>query len=96
MPTAPTLDLPHAAQPVFRGPQGPVPYIALWSAEEVLETPVVETVNGLAYADETSVDRDEHGLLWSRVTVRPGVGEPRYQQLHPLRQRRAMRVVAQL
>jgi hypothetical protein len=88
---AAVLDLPHAGRPVFRGPRGPVPYIALWSAEEVLAAPVIETVGGIAYADETSVDRDDRGLLWSRVTVHQGVGEPRYQQLHPLRQRRAMR-----
>jgi hypothetical protein len=90
-PTAPTLDLPHAARPVFRGPRGPVPYIALWSGEEVVEGSIIETTNGIAYADETPVDRDARGLLWSRATTQQGVGEPLYKKLHPLRQRRAMR-----
>ncbi|TDP93644.1 hypothetical protein [Labedaea rhizosphaerae] len=85
------LELPRAGKPVFRGPHGPVPYVARWSAEEVQDAPVVETRQGIAYADESSVDRDENGLLWSRVSSRPGVGEPLYRQMHPLRQRRAMR-----
>jgi hypothetical protein len=88
---APAIHLPGAGQPLFRGPHGPVPHIAKWSAEVDLEAPLVETVNGLAYADELSIDRDNRGLLWSRVAVRPGVGEPIYRELHPLRQRRAMR-----
>ncbi|TDP94028.1 hypothetical protein [Labedaea rhizosphaerae] len=90
-PDGSVLDLPHAAKPVFRGPHGPVPYVARWSAEEVLAAPIVETPRGIAYADESSVDRDRNGLLWSRVASRPGVGEPIYRQMHPLRQRRAMR-----
>ena len=76
---------------LVRGPHGPVPYVARWSAEKVLEAPLVETRQGIAYRDESSVDRDRHGLLWSRVTARPGHGEPLYRQMHPLRQRRAMR-----
>jgi hypothetical protein len=87
----PTLHLPGAGTPLFRGPRGPVPYVARWSAEVDLEAPLVETANGLAYADELSVDRDDHRVLWSRVATRPGVGEPIYRELHPLRQRRAMR-----
>jgi hypothetical protein len=63
----------------------------MWSGEEVLAAPLVETRQGIAYADESSVDRDSDGLLWSRVTSRRGVGEPIYRQMHPLRQRRAMR-----
>jgi hypothetical protein len=88
---APTIHLPGAAKPLFRGPHGPVPYVAKWSAEVDLDGPLIETINGLAYADELSVDRDAQGLLWSRVAVRPGAGEPIYRELHPLRQRRAMR-----
>ncbi|TDP93825.1 hypothetical protein [Labedaea rhizosphaerae] len=80
-----------ADKPVFRGPRGPVPYVARWSAEEVLPAPLVETRQGIAYADESSVDRDGHRLLWTRVSSCPGVGEPLYRQMHPLRQRRAMR-----
>lgn len=90
-PTAPLLDLPHAGKPVFRGPHGPVPYVARWSAEQVIDAPVVETSQGIAYADESSVDRDLNGLLWSRISSCPGAGEPRYREMHPLRQRRAMR-----
>ncbi|TDQ00642.1 hypothetical protein [Labedaea rhizosphaerae] len=82
--------MPEKGVSVFRGPHGPVPYVAMWSAEEVQQGPLVETRQGIAYADESSVDRDHYGLLWSRVTSRQGVGEPRYRQMHPLRQRRAM------
>ncbi|MEN3315640.1 MAG: hypothetical protein V7605_1874 [Acidimicrobiaceae bacterium] len=89
--TAPTIDLPHAGKPVFRGAHGIVPYVAMWTAEEVLSAPVIETPVGIGYADETAVDRDAQGLLWTRTTVRQGVGKPIYDQLHPLRQRRAMR-----
>jgi hypothetical protein len=85
------LDLRDAGKPVFRGPHGPVPYVARWSAEELPDAPVVETRQGIAYADESSVDRDRNGLLWSRVISRQGIGEPLYRQMHPLRQRRAMR-----
>ena len=76
---------------MLRGPRGPVPYVAMCSGEKVLAAPIVATAQGIAYADESSVDRDRDGLLWSRVTSRPGAGEPHYRQMHPLRQRRAMR-----
>jgi hypothetical protein len=88
---APVIHLPGAGKPLFRGPHGPVPHVARWSAETDLDAPLIETANGIAYADELSIDRDDHGLLWSRVAVRPGVGQPIYRELHPLRQRRAMR-----
>jgi hypothetical protein len=88
---APVVHLPGAGKPLFRGPHGPVPYVARWTAEVDLAAPLIETANGIAYADELSTDRDANGLLWTRVAARPGVGEPIYRELHPLRQRRAMR-----
>jgi hypothetical protein len=45
----------------------------------------------LAYADETSIDRDKHGVLWRRALSRPQQGRPEFGKVHPLRQRRAMR-----
>jgi hypothetical protein len=87
----PPVNLPGAGQPVFRGPHGPVPYIALWSAEDQPDTPVVTTTGGVGYADETADDRDIHGALWERSVSRPGQGEPFYRRVHVRRQRRAMR-----
>jgi hypothetical protein len=46
---------------------------------------------GIGYADETILDRDEWGVLWTRVAGRVGAGKPLFVQLHPVRQRRAMR-----
>lgn len=56
-------------------------------ASDVVERPGV----GIAYPDEQVVDRDDRGVLWSRVPWRPGVGRPEFGRVHPLRQRRAMR-----
>lgn len=68
-----------------------VPYVASWTSETMLDTPVVNRpTGGIAYADETSVDRDEWDVLWVRMTARIGVGRPLFAKLHPLRQRRAM------
>jgi hypothetical protein len=52
---------------------------------------VIVQPSGIGYADETSVDRDEHGVLWRRVGSCPGRGRPQFGKVHPLRQRRAMR-----
>ena len=69
-----------------------VPYIVSWSDEEALPTILVERPwSGIGYADETLCDRDEHGVLWARVRCRPGSGKPIFGQMHPMRQRRAMR-----
>jgi hypothetical protein len=46
---------------------------------------------GIAYLDETMVDRDDKGVLWHRSASRPGHGRPEFGQVHSLRQRRAMR-----
>jgi hypothetical protein len=78
-------------RPLVKGPRGPVPYITTWSQEAGLPTQLIATPVGVAYADELCIDRDEHGVLWPRVPSRPGLGEPLYAVVHPLRLRRAMR-----
>lgn len=68
------------------------PYITSWSAEHRLPFTVVERRGwGIAYTDETAVDRDGNGVLWDRMSSRPHQGRPQFGQTHPLRQRRAMR-----
>ncbi|OLF19394.1 hypothetical protein [Actinophytocola xanthii] len=68
------------------------PYITAWSDEEDSPCTVVERKGwGIAYADETLTDRDDGGVLWFRKPSRPRQGRPRFDQVHPLRQRRAMR-----
>lgn len=74
------------------GGGGVVPYVALWSGEQTLPSRVIERAPwGIGYTDELPTDRDNDGVLWTRVTTRPGHGRPLYRQMHPLRQRRAMR-----
>lgn len=69
-----------------------VPYITSWSAEEQPWGKIIERGrSGIRFADETLVDRDEHGILWRRVLSSPGKGRPQFGKVHPLRQRRAMR-----
>ncbi|MDI5966849.1 hypothetical protein [Streptantibioticus silvisoli] len=70
--------------------QQKVPYIAAWSAEEIGSPRVVRRGSGIGYANERPRDRDAFGVLWRRVTNRPGRGRPEYGQVHFLRQRRAM------
>lgn len=68
-----------------------VPYVTEWSAECEPPFVVVEHAGrGIAYADESLVDRDQAGVLWFRTPSRPGVGRPIFGRVHPLRQRRAM------
>jgi hypothetical protein len=88
--TAPRLAL-RGGGSLFHGPWGPVPYVTKWSAEQDLDAPLIETGRGIGYADEIAADRDLNGVLWSRVSSSPGVGEPLYRMMHSLRQRRAMR-----
>ena len=77
---------------VPRGRGGLVPYIVSWSAEQYLPAAVIERPwSGIGYVDETLTDRDEHNVLWQRVTFRRGIGRPEFGRIHPLRQRRAMR-----
>jgi hypothetical protein len=91
------LDIDHpptTSRPVLPtvGRGGVVPYIVVWSEEYELPARVVRgQLPGIGYADETSADRDRDGVLWARVSSRPGEGRPLYTRLHPLRQRRAMR-----
>jgi hypothetical protein len=73
----------------LRGPHGPVPHVAMWSRERSRAT-LISTPEGIGYADETSADRDAHGVLWERAPSRPGEGEADYRMMHPLRQRTAM------
>jgi hypothetical protein len=78
--------------PYMLGGGSVVPYVGAWSGEELLPAQVVHRRGGgIGYADETSVDRDEHGVLWTRMASRIGAGRPLFTKLHPLRQRRAMR-----
>ena len=75
-------------------PYSAVPYVASWSEEDREALPrLVERFDGqgIAYPDEILADRDSLGILWDRVTVRRGHGKPQFANVHPLRQRRAMR-----
>lgn len=68
------------------------PYITQWSEERDPPSQLVELLGrGIAYLDETLVDRDDRGVLWLRTPSRPGHGQPLFAKVHPLRQRRAMR-----
>ncbi|MGS2587697.1 hypothetical protein [Streptomyces hebeiensis] len=69
---------------------GPVPYIAMWSAEQAPRMRVVMKGGGIGYADERPYDRDTDGVLWTRVPSQPGKGRPEFGKVHALRQRRAM------
>jgi hypothetical protein len=64
----------------------------MWTDEPTALTTVVQRGRwGIGYSDELPTDRDRDGVLWTRVVSRPGHGRPLYAQLHPIRQRRAMR-----
>jgi hypothetical protein len=68
------------------------PYITGWSEECDLPYTVKERPGaGIAYTDESVVDRDRDGVLWHRALSRPGQGRPDFGSTHPLRQRKAMR-----
>ena len=67
------------------------PYVTSWSEESVWDAPVVPGERGIAYADEHVMDRDGDGVLWARCPSRCGRGRPVFGEVHPLRQRRAMR-----
>jgi hypothetical protein len=69
-----------------------VPYIGSWTGEDTLPTTVIRLpAGGIGYSDETLLDRDERGVLWTRTAARIGAGRPLFTKLHPQRQRRAMR-----
>ncbi|HEX5404314.1 MAG TPA: hypothetical protein VFX16_18650 [Pseudonocardiaceae bacterium] len=68
-----------------------VPYVGSWSGEELRPSVVVNRPGGgIGYADETLLDRDEWGVLWTRTAGRIGKGRPLFTKPHPVRQRRAM------
>jgi hypothetical protein len=78
--------------PVLVGRRVVAPYVTAWSEEPNLVSTVVERRGvGIAYADEQLCDRDEHGVLWYRAPWRPDSGKPNFGEVHPVRQRRAMR-----
>jgi hypothetical protein len=66
-----------------------VPYVTTWSAEKDLPSRLVER-RGIAYADESVIDRDRRGVLWRRTPSRLGHGRPEFGNVHPLRQRQTM------
>jgi hypothetical protein len=79
-----------AAVAVIGGAPITVPYITQWSAEDFSPVPVVHRRRGIAYANERLGDRDEHGVLWARVSSLPGQGRPVFGAMHARRQRKAM------
>ncbi|MDT0609026.1 hypothetical protein [Streptomyces lancefieldiae] len=74
-----------------RGRPTIVPFIAQWSGETASDpTVVLSPFSGVAYADETALDRDDRGVLWQRRPDSRGVGRPMYGKVHSGRQRQAM------
>jgi len=73
-----------------------VPYITAYERERVLDPPLVVRRGPqgafLAYQDELPHDRTHWGVLWVRQALPPKArrGRPRFQDVHALRQRRAM------
>jgi hypothetical protein len=68
-----------------------VPYITAWSVEKMVYSEVIERRGfGIAFADESVLDRDRDGVLWTRRAVGRGVGRPEFGVVHSLRQRRPM------
>ncbi len=67
------------------------PYVTAWNGEKTPPSVLISRPGGIGYADESVYDRDEHGVLWRRMSLRRGVGRPVFAEVHPLRQRRAMR-----
>ena len=70
-----------------------IPYIVSWSAEKppAKRLTLAPGGRGIAYEDELTHDRDAHGMLWRRSTLRPGQGRPLFGRVHTARQRRTMR-----
>ncbi|MFI1607871.1 hypothetical protein ACH4YN_38155 [Streptomyces griseofuscus] len=68
-----------------------VPFVAAWSGEAPQRRRVIYGARGgIAFADETPEDRDQHGVLWNGRAHRRGTGRPEYGDVHPGRQRVAM------
>lgn len=69
-----------------------VPYVTSWSTETERHGILIQDPpSGIRYADESVADRDDNGVLWSRIPLLQGEGRPLFGQVHALRQRRAMR-----
>ncbi|MYW43979.1 hypothetical protein [Streptomyces sp. SID161] len=80
-------------RPVHYWDGRPVPHIAAWSREQLPPQPLSviygQGGSGLGFQDEDSrIDRHQ-GVLWLRMPAARG-GQPRYERVHSLRQRRAM------
>ncbi|MFE1272159.1 hypothetical protein [Streptomyces sp. NPDC058758] len=75
--------------PVHRGL--PVPYVATWTGEEDISHAVIAADGVMRYVDPL-VDAAcrWQDALWRRLMRAPGVGEPIFEALHPVRQRTAM------
>ncbi len=67
-----------------------VPFIAAWSSETFASPRLVWHSRSIAYKNERPRDRDAFGVLWRRVTSKPGIGKPEFGTVHHGRQRRAM------
>ena len=90
-PAVPVDGQPTRYNPRLLGGGAVIPYIGTWTGEELRPTTVIHRPGGgIGYADETLLDRDERGVLWTRVAGRIGVGKPLFTKLHAVRQRRAM------
>jgi hypothetical protein len=46
-----------------------VPYIGSWTGEANCRTDVMRRPDGIGYRDETLLDRDQGGVLWTRIAV---------------------------
>ncbi|MFI8294086.1 hypothetical protein ACIGBL_33650 [Streptomyces sp. NPDC085614] len=70
----------------------PVPYIVPWTGEQDITPTVVPRGFGIGFLDDDlNVQyRDTYGALWTQRALGRGRGEPLFQNVHPLRQRRAM------
>ena len=88
--TAAEPSAPLVAKPASPTLRQRVPYITLWSAEQTCSPRVVLTEKGIGFRREKPSDRDAHGILWRRITSKPGQGRPNLKSVHFTRQRRAM------
>ncbi len=70
--------------------QEKVPFITAWRGETFASPRVVWRGQRIGYTNERPYDRDAFGVLWRRVTNKPGQGKPEYKVVHHTRQRRAM------
>jgi hypothetical protein len=73
----------------------PVPCITAWSAEGTRRSKAIRIVGrggkGIGYADEDPVADRRCEALWERCSLAPSRGRPEFQQVNPLRRRRAVR-----